>query len=922
MTKPSNQLLNPKISTPPVQKSVILRPDLIARLNNADMKGGILVSAPAGYGKTCLINSWVRNQTALVAWFTLDETDNNLSHFFSYLLSSIQIGCPGIEIDEELFQFDDAPSETKLFSLIYYLLENINGLILVLDDYHNIHNPIIHRFVQQIINIRNSQQINNQSGITGILPVILTRTDPPFPLSRWRIQNEIIEIRADDLIFTIQEGEQFFAQSAITNLSEDQIESILSKTEGWIAGLQLAAISFHEQYQNDVQQFMKGFNGCNPLIADYLMNEVVSSLPDQLQKFLYETSILEIMSGSLCDEITGDQKSQEILELLEKSNLFVINLDHKKNWYRYHHLFADFLIKKSNQSDGEKLLIRHSLAGKWFEEHEFYEESITHYISARQVDQAVRVITDVASPLLAVGKTNNLKKLLDLFQEPEFSIWPWLSIYRGWLCVILESGFEDYWLEKAEKAINQNSGNLIYSSVDIEIMKWNILAIRLFGAAKKGEIASAQGYIAEAHNLEPDKNKFTHGILNYAKGMCSFISGDLVQSVEYLTRSKKEFLSGRTLSTAGEVIGLIGETDYIRGHLFNAAKTYREAISLQKLEEHEIPSLSRSFSGLGQVLFEWNHIEEALTYMIKGYHYGKSCGTSAQIFSGMVLAGTYINISELDNAREILDEIEDLPRYRELQPCVVSLWISCRIRYFCAIKDIRRAQRLIDNRNIQKIENNDTVRAPERMALIRYFLTINEPDLVITLTDQIAANMEKRGRIGKLIRLLINQAVAYNLRGNHELAIKDIIKALELGKSDGFIQRFVDYDYTILPDLVEISQMDRKYLPPSFDMEYVKEIIQVLYRQELGKQSYDSLAQKSKTIAKSSQVPLLEYPLTLQEDKILQLLISGYDNFQIAAIQHITINTVKSHISHIFNKLGVHNRVQAANRAKILGLAR
>jgi LuxR family maltose regulon positive regulatory protein len=922
MTKRSNQLLTPKISTPPEQNTVILRPELIARLNNAHKKGGILISAPAGYGKTCLVNSWVKNQKSLVAWFTLDETDNILSHFFSYLLSSIQNGCPGIEMDEELFQFDDDPSETKLFSLLYYLLDNINGLILVLDDYHNIRNPIIHRFIQQLINIRNTQEINNQAGISGILPVILTRTDPPFSLSRWRIQNEIIEIRADDLIFSIQEGEKFFAQSAITNLTEDQIESILSKTEGWIAGLQLAAISFHEQYQNDVNSFIKGFSGCNPLVADYLMNEVVSSLPTRLQEFLYETSILEIMSGSLCDEITGNHNSQETLELLEKSNLFIINLDYKKNWYRYHHLFADFLTKKSNLFDANNLLNRHYRAAKWFERHELYEESITHYISAHQTDQAVRVISDVASPLLAVGKTNNLKKLLDIFQESDFSDWPWLSIYRGWLCAILESGFEEYWLGKAEKAINQNDINLKYSSTDLKNMEWNILAIRLFSAARKGEIEKSRNYISAADNLDSGNSKFTHGIVNYAKGICCYISGDLGQASEYLGKSKMEFLSGRIISTAGEVIGLLGEMDYIRGHLFNAAKNFREAISLQQLEEHEIPSLSRSFSGLGQVLFEWNQIEEAFTYMIKGYHYSKLNGTSAHIYSGMVLAGSYINTSELDNAREILDEIEDLPRFHELQPCVESLWTSCRIRYYCAKKDIRRAQKLIDYKNIQKIDGNDTVRVPERMALIRYFMTINEPDLVISLTEQISAVMEKKGRTGKLIRLLINEAVAYNIRGNHEMAIKLIIKAVNIGKSDGFIQRFVDYDYTILPDLVEISQMDQKSLPPSFDMDYVKEIIRVLYQKELGKQSAENIVQSSKAETKPSSVPLLESPLTFQEEKILQLLISGYDNFQIAAIQHITINTVKSHISHIFNKLEVHNRVQAANRAKILGLSR
>jgi LuxR family maltose regulon positive regulatory protein len=921
MKKSSEQVLLPKITPPLIQKNVIPRPELLARLNDASSKRFVLVSAPAGYGKTCLINSWLRDQEPLVAWDTLDETDNKPSLFFANLCSSIQTCCPGIEMDEALFQFNDDPSETGLFALINFLHENISDGILVLDDYHNIRNPLIHRFLQQLINMRNIADLHPSAEEIGLLPVLITRTDPPFPLSRWRIQNEIIEIRADDLVFSVAEGEQFFQQSAITTLSEAQIGSILRKTEGWIAGLQLAAISFHEQYHNDVNAFMSGFSGCNPLIADYLMNEVVSSLPAPLQKFLYETSILEMMSGALCDEITGSQNSQEILEYLDKSNLFVINFDYQKNWYRYHRLLADFL-QKTDQIDGADRLQRHERAAKWFEKHDFYEESIRHYISAQQMDAAVRIVTEIALSLLSVGKNHQLKSLLDLFQESDFALWPWLSIYRAWLCVILESGFEEFWLEKAEKAIRQNEETKPYSPVEIDEMKGNILAIRLFGAAKKGESQTVEKYLTLARGLITEENKLTHGVLNFTKGIICFNQGAMGQAREFFFPSKQEFLSGRMISPAGEVLGLMGESYYIQGNLSNAEKYFREAISLQKLEQHEISSLDRSFSGLGQVLFEWNRIEDAFANMIKGYHYGKSSGTSAQIFSGLVLAGSYINISELDNAQEILEEIEDLPRYHELQPFVESLGVSCHLRYYCARKDLRKAQKLIDNRNILKIDDADTVRVPEKMALIRYFLTIHEPDRVISLVDQVSVNVGKRGRIGKFIRLLVHQSVAYNARGNHDMALKRIIQALELGKEDGFIQRFIDYDYTILPDLVEISQMDPKSLPPSFDLPYVKEIIRVLYQQELSRQSDPPLSQKDKPENSASPVLILEHPLTLQEEKILQLLISGYDNFQIAAIQHITINTVKSHISHIFNKLRVHNRVQAANRAKILGLAR
>lgn len=917
----SDQQSLPKNNAPLVNKNIILRPKLLAKLDGGYGRRLILVSAPAGYGKTCLINTWVKSQQLLVAWYSLEESDNNPSHFYSGLLSFIKNSCLGIEIDEALFQFNDDPSETKLFDLINFLHENILGLILVLDDYHNIKNPVIHRFIQQLISIRDAADDDQQKTEMELLPIIITRTDPPFPLSRWRIQNDLIEIRMEDLVFSLQEGEQFFKQSSITSLSETQIASILSKTEGWIAGLQLAAISFHEQYHNDVNLFMRGFSGCNPLVADYIMNEVVSSLPDQLQKFLYETSILEIMSGALCDEITGNQNSQEVLEFLDKSNLFVINVDYQMTWYRYHHLLADYL-KKTNQIDSAELLQRHGRAARWFEKFGFAEESIRHYISAQLMDQAVRMIAETASSLLAVGKTNQLKSLLDLFQDVDFSIWPWLSIYRAWLSVILESGFEEFWLEKAEKAIRQNGDVINYSSDEISEMKENILAIRLFGASKKGEFQAVKKYLPSAKDLISEDNKFTHGILNYAEGMKSYIEGDLRSAHVFLAKSRKDFLAGRVISPAGEVIGLMGETYYLLGNLSNAAKYFREAISLQKLEKHEISSLNRSYSGLGQVLFEWNDIEEAFTYMIKGYQYGKSSGTSAQIFSGMVLVGAYIDISELDNAKEILDEMEDLPRYHELQPFVESLWASCRLRYYCAKRDMRNAQKLIDNRNILKVDIANTIRIPEKMALVRYFLTIHEPDMVISLVDQLLGGIEERGRIGKLIRLLINQAVAYNARDDHEMALKLIIKALNIGKGDGFIRRFVDYDYTILPDLVEISQMDPKKLPPSFDMKYVKKIIQVLYQQELNKESVESISQNAVFGDEAGSMPILEHPLTAQEDKILQLLISGYDNFQIAAIQHITINTVKSHIAHIFNKLSVHNRVQAANRAKILGLIR
>jgi LuxR family transcriptional regulator, maltose regulon positive regulatory protein len=918
MKKTSYQILPTKLNRPPLRTDIIVRPDLISKLNEGLNKRLILISAPAGFGKTTLVNSWLAEQKMPATWLSLDKADNDPSRFYNYLFAALLKVYPNIEIDfEGKLNFTESPSsETLLFSLIQELEECSTGIIFVLDDYHVIKNPVVHETVQFILQNMSLLKSEPVAGRKGILPVIISRSDPPFPLSKWRLQNELIEIRMNDLRFSEMDTKAFFQRESGLDITDRQARAINTQTEGWIAGLQLAAISLREQGSDDLDNFIQGFSGGNHLVADYLVNEVISLLPGNFQNFLINTSILDRMSGPVCDEMLGTHDSQAILEELEKSNLFLVPLDEQRTWFRYHHLLSEYHTKRRNQLAKEPFQTMHLHAARWFEKNHYFDESIQHFLAADQIDQAVRIITENASPILNQGKMYYLGELIAYFPEEAFELWPWLCIYRAWKDVIIEHGEEVFWVDKAEQLINKNNHSPYINSQEIDEMLGNIAAIRVMNAAKRGNIKTAFDLAPKALALLPQNTTKVRGLVMNAEGLCQYIDGDLENAMNTLNQAKSELMNGGNIGGAVDSLGYSGDILFIQGKLHKAENVYKEALALNKNPNFEFSASFQSCSGLGEVYYEWNRLDEAFAMLSRGYKNSSKMGASARVCTGTTLAIAYLCLEEFNKATEILEDLDYLPTSQSVQPHFQSKWAACWIQLYSQTGQYRQAQRLIEERKIRQIDENEFIREPERMALIRYYLATDDPKTGLSLATQLSESMQSGNRKGRLIKSYLLQALAHQALGETEAAGVSLRLALNDGRLEGYMRSFIDCGNPILQMLIELSHANPSKMNPSFDLSYVQEIIDASLKRNLTDQNRF----QNKSIRKSLHLPILDTPLTPPEMSILHLLVAGYDNYEIASNQQISINTVKTHISHIFSKLGVHNRVQASNRAKILGL--
>jgi LuxR family maltose regulon positive regulatory protein len=916
-----HQVLPTKLHPPLLQKDIVLRSDLIYQLNQGLNRRCVLISAPAGFGKTTLINSWLAEQNLPFAWLSLDRADNDLSRFFSYLLSALAQIHPdfGLQTDEKIDFSSETSYESIFFSLIQDLEEYPTRVILVFDDYHVIHNPVIHEMMQFII--RNLTLLQSQPGgeLRGILPILISRSDPPFSLSKWRMQNELVDIRMKDLRFSDENTRLFFQQEAGISISASQAKTITAHTEGWIAGLQLATISLREHQSENLDHFIEGFSGANHLVAEYLFHEVISALPQDRQKFLIKTSILERMSAEVCDEILSANNSRAILEEMKKATLFLIPLDDEGTWFRYHHLLLEYLCNRRIMLPKEVVNSLHVRAAGWFEQNDYLDECIQHYLAADKLDQAVRIIAENASPILNLGKMNYLRELIAYFPEKAFDLSPWLCIYRAWNDVIFGQPENQFWVNKAETLIQLNSDPSFVPPAEVDEMLGNIAAIRVMDASKIGKSKTAYELTPTALALLPPSTTKVRGLVMTSKGLCQMVDGDLDEAKITMGQAYAELINGRNFSGGVQSLGYIGQILYIQGKLHQAESVFKEAIAMNLHHGLDPNAGYDAFAGLGLVTYEWNRLDDAIDTMQLAVKRGSKMGVSSSVYTSAVLANVFINLGELEKARDVLEELDFILVRQSVQPHIESRWAGTWIKWYAASGQHRQALRLIEERRVTGIGDGEVYRELELLALGYYYQSIEDYPSGLNLLNLMADKLAAGGRNERLIKVLIMKASMLEASGNHAGALDSLIRALELSRLEGYLRSYLDAGNPILQLLMEIARTEPEKLPASLDVDYVTEIIHASLNQPKG-WPVVSKTKPYSSIKKSLHVPILENPLTPPELNILRLLVSGYDNFEIASNQHLSINTVKTHISHIFSKLGVHNRVQASNRAKILGL--
>ena len=878
-------LLTTKLFIPPARPGLVTRPRLIQILDKALNYSLILVSAPAGFGKTTLVSEWVAGCERPVAWLSLDEGDNDPTCFLTYLVAALQTVAPkigeGILGILQALQSQPPPIESLLTTLLNELTSISEDCILVLDDYHVIETQSLNQALTFLI-----EHLPPQLHL-----VIATREDPPFPLARLRVRSQLMELRATDLRFTPAEAAEFLNRVMGLNLSAEDIASLENRTEGWIAGLQLAAISM--QGYKDTASFIKSFTGSHHFVLDYLLEEILQKQSESIQTFLLRTSILSRLSGPLCDAVLLDTSvsGQETLEYLEHSNLFIVPLDNERRWYRYHHLFADLLRQRLLQStassageEGREVAELHSRASQWYEDHGLEIEAFQHAASANDVERAEHLIDGKGLPLYSRGLSAILAWLTSLpatVLDAKPSLW---VRYASALLVGGQTTGVEEKLQAAEAAL-QGSGPDDKTRDLIGQIAANRATLALSQYQIETIIAQSRRALEYLH---PDSlsSRFR---ANWTVAFAYHFRGERAAAGRAYTDALSIAQAAGNIPSIALATECLGQIQELDNQLYTAAETYRR--SLQLFGDQPPPSANEAYLGLAHIFYEWNDLDAAEQYGQQSLQLARLYDKKIDrfIIGEVFLARLKLAQGDVAGAASMLSQTEQTARQKN---------------FTLRLPEIAAAQ-------VQVLLKQTNLPAAAELAR-RFELPLSQARVLLAQGNSSAAlavlelfrqKVEDHGWADERLRAMVLQAVTFHLKGEKAPVAQVLVEALALAEPGGFIRLFVDEGAPMAHLLSEASA--HGIMP-----DYVGKLLAVFKAEE----------QKSKDKSyQPTAIPLSE-PLSQRELEILQLIAQGLSNREISERLFLALDTVKGHNRIIFGKLQVQRRTEAVARAHELGL--
>jgi LuxR family maltose regulon positive regulatory protein len=882
-------LLSTKLYFPPARLSLVSRPHLVEHLQNGLHGSLTLVSAPAGYGKTTLMSEWRAGigRDVPVAWLSLDDDDNDPIRFLTYIIAALSPLKPGFgETTLALLKSSPPlPTQVVLISLINELEEGDRTFSLILDDYHVITNPPIHEAVAYLLD-----HLPPQMHL-----VILTRADPPLPLSRLRARNQLVEIRSAELRFTDEEASTFLNQVMGLVLSKDQVRALETRTEGWVAGLQLAALSM--QGRDDIQSFILAFTGSHHYIVDYLADEVLNSQPEVVQEFLLRTSVLDRLTAPLCDALTDRSDGQTTLEQLEHTNLFLIPLDNMRCWYRYHPLFAEMLRNRLQQLYPDVLSKLHHKAAEWYEHNIFVPEALRHALAAGEKDYAANLVEQNALSMLLNGE---LSMLLNWLQsvETQAPSRPWISIYLGW--VFFQTGQH----EKAAVILDQFEQSNFSTTVprDLLDMQGHIASIRAHIAAYQWDAPSTIAYAHQALEFLPETNLPIRSFAILVLGSAYLLNGDMENAGHYLAEARRLGRDSGNLHVAVLSTFLLANFLVDQGQLHRAVETYQEALQLATTPTRQLlPVAARAYNGLSRVYYEWNDLEAVKQFTQHCIDLAKEWGNNNALVSAYITLGRVRKAEgDLIGAQTILNEALHLMHDYRLAPGVAESVETFQVWLWLAEGNLAAAARWVEKNGYKIHDAVSPPREAEYHTFARVLLAQNEIYSALTLLNLLLTTAMSAGKTGAVIELLNLQALAYQAKNDVSQALKSLESAISLAQSEDYTRIFLDEG----EPMEELLRQARSHgIAPKYLAKLLSE--------------FDTLSVLDAAFPKNQHIV---EPLSERELEVLRLVAVGKSNQQIAGALFITRGTVKKHLNNIFGKLGVQSRTQCVVRGHELKL--
>jgi len=878
-------ILATKLYIPPLRPNVVIRPRLLERLNEGLHRNLILISAPAGFGKTTLVSEWVVGCQRPAAWLSLDEGDNDPTRFLTYLVAALQTiaATIGEGVVGVLQSPQPPPTEAILTALLNDITTIKDQFVLVFDDYHVIEAKAVDHALTFLL-----EHLPPHMHL-----VIATREDPPLPLARLRVGGQLTEVRVTDLRFTPSEAAGFLNQGMGLTLSVEDIAALERRTEGWIAGLQLAAISL--QGQQDTTSFITSFTGSHHFVMDYLVEEVLGQQSERVQTFLLRTSILERLCGPLCDAVVLDSSAsgQATLEYLDHANLFLVPLDNERRWYRYHHLFADLLRQRLQQSTDsspgdEEIDVAelHIHASVWYEDHGLEIEAFHHAVAAHDVERAERLMEGKGIPLHFRGAVTAILDWLESLPETVLDARPSLWVRYGSLLLVngQTTGVEEK-LHAAEAALQGSEAD-----DKTQNLVGQIAAARAVLALTRYDVEPMLAQSRRALEYLHPKNLSSRATANWTLGFAYLLQGDRAAARRALTEAiSLSQASGDIFTTILATIGL-GNVQETENQLYLAAETYQRVLHLAGDQPLQI--IYEAHLGLARVLYEWNDLEAAEQHGRQSLHLARQYERVIDRFvlCEVLLARLKLAHGDVAGAAALLAQASQSARQQNFVYRIPEVAAAQVLTLLCQ-GNLAAAAHLAQTHELP-------------ISQARVHLAQGDTSAALAVLEPLRQQAEAKGWEDERLKVIVLQAIALHMNGEKDKAVHLLLDALALAEPGGFIRLFVDEG---LPMAQLLSEVETLGMMP----DYTGKLLAVLEAEEQKREDTSSLPPPAQ--------PLIE-PLSRREVEVLHLMAQGLSNQEMCERLFLALDTVKGHNRKIFDKLQVQRRTEAVARARELGL--
>ena len=905
-------LLATKLFPPPPRPRQVPRTQLLQQLADGLAQGRrlTLISAPAGYGKTTLVGEWLRQARLPAAWVTLDAGDNDVVRFIKYLVAGLQTSAPGLGASTAAML--EATQSRGLEDLLTGLINELAGLpaspcLVILDDYHLVENQAVHDVVAHLL-----ERLPPQVHL-----VIITRADPPLPISRLRGRGLVTELRLADLRFSQPECAEFLALSLQTPLSAEQAAALNSRAEGWAAGLQMAALALQgpagPRTSQEISAFIDNFAGGNRYILDYLLEEVMQRQPETIQRFLVQTSILERLCSGACDAVTGHEgASQVLLEHLEHTNLFIVPLDDRRQWYRYHRLFSDLLQQRLRQTQPESLPELHRRASRWFASAGYPAEAVEHALAASDSQQAAALVEQYADSTAMRSEIITLLGWIERLPAAQQQNRPRLAIYQAWGGLLSGQPLET--VNARLDAITGDPGWIAPRTAPI----------RSYIALMRGQVAEAAGLARLGIEQLSDSEPFLRSLAAYCLAMTSMAEYQTAESVRQLDEAAQ--VSRRAGNILVAVIVQYSLADLVRkqGHLGQARQIYQQALELARDPQGRLlPIAVRPLAGLGDLERECNHLDEAERLLFQALELHRSWLRVGAIPAWLALARLRLAQGDPAAAQQAIDQARQLSSQTastSLDDTLVELFQAW---YWIQLGKLEAAARWAESRRLEKITASEFqadagTLSPARLVkyeylvLARLYLAQNQPERALALMERVEPFFEQAGRHGTLLEVRLLRSLALQAQGQEAAACQLLTGLLQQAEPQGYFRLFVDEGEPLHRLLEKCRAGLERHALHGRLLAYIDRL----------QQAFPGAGPETPPGPPASHQPPGEAyePLSERELEVLRLLQSPLSVEEIAGQLFISVHTARSHIKSIYARLGAHSRLEAVARAKEHGL--